>query len=76
MNFDLRLPIGLLFTFYGVVLVIVGLVTDKELYERSLGININFVWGLVLFGFGALMLLLSFRSARRNPPPPGSSPRR
>ncbi|MBN2508224.1 MAG: hypothetical protein JXQ71_16185 [Verrucomicrobia bacterium] len=74
MNFDLRLPIGLLFTFYGVVLVIVGLTTDKELYERSLGININIIWGLVLFVFGATMLLLSLKSARRPPPPPDSRP--
>jgi hypothetical protein len=74
MNFDLRLPIGLLFTFYGVLLVLVGLTTDKALYERSLGININFIWGLVLFVFGAIMLLLSIKAARRNPPPPGSGP--
>jgi hypothetical protein len=72
MNFDLRLPIGMLFTFYGIVLVILGLVTPRELYERSLGININLVWGLVLFVFGAVMLLLSLKSSRRNqaPPPP------
>ena len=37
-----------------------GLVTaaSAELYQRSLGININLVWGLVLLVFGAVMLLL------------------
>ncbi|MBI4324787.1 MAG: hypothetical protein HY674_05930 [Chloroflexi bacterium] len=66
MNFDLRLPIGILFSFYGVLLVLYGFIGDKAQYSRSLGININVVWGLVLLAFGALMLLLSRRSARKD----------
>ena len=63
MSFDLRLPIGIMFSFYGVLLVLYGLLGDKAQYARSLGININLVWGLVLLIFGALMLVLSRRSA-------------
>ena len=59
MNFDLRLPIGILFSFYGVVLVIYGLVGDKAQYARSLGININMAWGVVLLLFGLVMLVLA-----------------
>ncbi len=66
MNFDLRLPIGILFSFYGVVLVLYGLLGGQEQYHRSLGININLCWGLVLLAFGALMLLLSRRSRRKD----------
>lgn len=66
MNFDLRLPIGILFSFYGVLLVLYGFIGDKAQYSRSLNININVVWGLVLLAFGALMLLLSRRSGRKN----------
>lgn len=61
MNFDLRFPIGLMFGFYGIVLTIYGFVSDKAIYERSLGININLVWGLVLLVFGAAMLFLATR---------------
>lgn len=64
MNFDLRLPIGIMFSFYGVVLVLYGLLGDKAQYARSLGININLIWGIVLLVFGALMLVLARRSAR------------
>lgn len=41
MGLDVRLPIGALFTILGVVLAFFGVVSDKALYERSLGININ-----------------------------------
>ena len=67
MNFDLRLPIGILFSFYGVVLALYGLFGDKAQYARSLGININLWWGFVLLAFGALMLLGAARG-RKTPP--------
>ena len=62
MNFDLRLPIGIMFSFYGVLLVLYGLLGDKAQYARSLGLNINLIWGIVLFVFGVVMLVLSRRS--------------
>jgi len=44
------LPIGLMFTLIGAMLAIYGLATNSEpeLYGRSLGINVNLRWGLVL----------------------------
>ena len=69
MNFDLRFPIGLLFGFYGVVLAVFGAATagDTKLYDRSLGININLIWGLVLVVFGLAMLGLAWRGRKRAP---------
>jgi hypothetical protein len=67
MNFDLRLPIGLLFSFYGLLLTIFGAMSDSALYERSLGINMNLRWGLVLLVFGAAMLFLAWRARGRAP---------
>jgi hypothetical protein len=65
MNFDLRLPIGLMFSFYGVLLVIYGAVTNGQLmYERSLGKNVNLLWGIVLAVFGGLMLFAALRSKK------------
>jgi len=56
MNFDLRLPIGLMFSLFGAILTIFGALSDPKIYEKSLGININLIWGLVMFVFGLLML--------------------
>jgi len=67
MNFDLRLPIGLLFSFYGLLLTIFGAMSDSALYERSLGINMNLRWGLVLLMFGMAMLFLAWRARGRAP---------
>ena len=56
MGLDIRLPIGFLFSIFGVLLITFGALGDKTIYERSLGININLEWGIVMLLFGALML--------------------
>jgi hypothetical protein len=63
MGLDIRWPIGLMFSLVGVALTIFGFVTrgDTEMYHRSLDININLVWGIVLLVFGGIMLLLAIR---------------
>lgn len=67
MGLDLRLPIGLMFTLLGVALGLYGLFSDPGVYARSLGLNVNLIWGGVLLVFGLLMLYLSRRgsAARR-----------
>jgi hypothetical protein len=64
MGLDIRLPIGILFALFGVMLVIFGVAGDPGMYQRSLGININLIWGAVLASFGALMWYFGRR--RRN----------
>ena len=44
---------------------------SREIYFRSLDININLVWGLVLLAFGAAMLTLAWRASRRVANPKG-----
>ena len=58
MNLDIRLPIGMLFTLLGVLLVGYGLVGDAAVYERSLGYNVNLIWGVVVLAFGLTFLYL------------------
>jgi membrane protein implicated in regulation of membrane protease activity len=65
MQLDVRLPIGFMFTILGIALVAFGLVSDRAIYERSLGININLWWGLVTTAFGLSMLALAAWSRRR-----------
>jgi flagellar biosynthesis protein FliR len=58
MNLDLRIPIGMMFSMVGAVLTAFGLATRShpELYTRSLGINANLWWGLVVLIFGIVVL--------------------
>jgi hypothetical protein len=65
MGLDIRWPIGLMFTLIGVLLVITGLANGPS--EKSLGININLIWGVALLVFGAGMLL-GANKGRKNPP--------
>ena len=63
MGLDIRLPIGMMFSLLGAVLVIYGLATggDSAMYKSSLDTNVNLWWGLVLFLFGAVMLFFALR---------------
>ena len=65
MRLDIRLPLGLLFIIFGLLLAGFGLLSDKQLYERSLGIDVNFWWGVVMLLFGVVMAVLGRRSHRR-----------
>jgi hypothetical protein len=61
MGLDIRLPIGAMFTLFGLLLVVYGFLGDKSIYQRSLGLNVNLEWGAVLFVFGVVMLVLGRR---------------
>jgi hypothetical protein len=67
MSLDLRIPMGLMFTLTGMILSAFGLATrDRaDLYAKSLGINANLWWGLVLLAFGLFMLWLGRRGQKR-----------
>lgn len=66
MRLDIRLPIGLMFGLFGLLLLAYGAFTNGDaVYQRSLGHNINLQWGAVLTVFGAVMLWLGKKGARR-----------
>ena len=64
MGLDIRLPIGFLFSIFGLLLLFFGALSDKAIYERSLGININLEWGVVMLVFGLIMLFLGRRALK------------
>jgi multisubunit Na+/H+ antiporter MnhG subunit len=68
MNLDIRLPIGMLFFLLGVLLAGYGVLSDPSVYQRSLGYNVNLIWGLVLLAFGVFMLVRGRRGTSRVPP--------
>ena len=61
MGLDIKIPIGLMFTLLGLLLTIYGLATisDADLYQKSLGINVNIWVGLLMLVFGIFMLAIS-----------------
>ena len=65
MGIDIRVPIGLMFAILGVLLTGYGCISNPAIYDRSLGINMNLIWGGVLLVFGAIMLVLGARSHRQ-----------
>lgn len=66
MKLDVRYPIGLMFGLFGAMLVVYGLASRDAIYNRSLGINVNLWWGVVLLVFGLAMLGLAIRGSRRS----------
>jgi hypothetical protein len=66
-----RLPIGLLFLAIGILVTGAGLTGDPAVLDaHNAGVNIDLVWGLVMSGFGALMLGLVAWARRKGAPPP------
>ena len=66
MGFDIRLPIGYLFSILGALLTVYGVLTlSSPIYQHSLGMNINMEWGVVLLIFGLLMAYFAKRSQGR-----------
>jgi hypothetical protein len=61
MGFDIRMPIGMLFTLFGILLIGYGAATQgSAMYaEHSLGVNVNVWWGGVLLAFGLVMMGLT-----------------
>jgi putative Mn2+ efflux pump MntP len=61
MGLDIKIPIGLMFSIFGLILTILGLFTvgDTAMYEQSLGYNINLFSGIIMLVFGCFMLFTS-----------------
>ncbi len=77
MNLDIRIPIGGLFSLVGLLVLIYGVTTRGDaMYARSLDINVNIWWGVVMTVFGGLMLGFGLRkkaaSASSDAPPRSS----
>jgi hypothetical protein len=63
---DIRIPIGLMFSIFGVLITLFGFFTksDTGMYQRSLGINVNLIMGLIMLVFGLIMLIYATRKKK------------
>jgi hypothetical protein len=60
MGLDIKIPIGAMFSIFGIILTIYGLTTiGSDMYGISLNININLWSGLFMLVFGGFMLAIS-----------------
>lgn len=65
MGLDVRIPLGLLFLVTGALMAVYGLFTQgSAIYQKSLGMNINLIWGGLMFVFGLVLYLLGRRPRR------------
>jgi len=68
MNFDIRIPIGLLFGLLGLILAGFGLYTGSNhvIYAKSIHTNFNLIWGIVMVVFASVMLWLAYRARKQS----------
>ncbi len=69
MGLDIRIPLGLIFLITGGLMAVYGLFTrGSPIYARSLGIDLNLIWGAVMFVFGLVMFLVGRRQRWQDDP--------
>jgi sulfite exporter TauE/SafE len=63
---DIRIPIGLMFTIVGILISVFGFFTmsNTEMYQKSLGINVNIIMGVLMLVFGLIMLYYARRKKK------------
>lgn len=68
MGLDIRVPIGAMFSILGLILAAYGVATanDTAMYARSLGLNMNIWWGVVMLVFGLIMFVFGRRASTRD----------
>ena len=70
MGLDIRIPLGLLFLITGGILSVYGFVTrgSAAVYAKSMGVNLNLTWGLIMFVFGLVMFVVGKRQRWEDDP--------
>ncbi len=69
MGLDIRIPLGLIFLIIGGIMSVFGFFTrGSALYNRSLDLNLNLTWGLIMFVFGLVMFVVGKRQKWEDDP--------
>jgi hypothetical protein len=69
MGLDIRIPLGLIFLIIGGIMSLYGLLTrHSAIYEKSLDVNLNLTWGLLMFLFGLVMFIVGRRQKWQDDP--------
>ncbi len=62
--FDLKIPLGSLLGFYGLLLLVYGLVGPRDIYQKSANLDVNAIWGVIMILISAAFLLSAFFERR------------
>ena len=70
MGLDIRIPLGLIFLSIGGIMTLFGIFSfgDAALYQKSLGMNLNLLWGGAMLVFGAIMFFVGRRQKWHDDP--------
>jgi hypothetical protein len=69
MGLDIRIPLGLIFLITGGMMTVYGLFTrHSAIYEQSMGVNVNLIWGIVMLIFGLIMFVAGRRQKWQDDP--------
>jgi multisubunit Na+/H+ antiporter MnhG subunit len=70
MGLDIRIPLGLIFLITGGIMTVYGFISRNaaDVYEKSMGINLNLSWGALMFVFGAIMYIVGRRQKWQDDP--------
>jgi len=68
-RFDIRRIIGYLFTLYGGILVVTGIVGSSLVKNKADGVNVNLWTGIGMLVFAAIMLIWAFTRPTAPEPP-------
>lgn len=58
--FDLKIPLGSLLAFYGILLFLYGIFGPREIYDKSFHMNVNLTWGVLMMLVGSAFLLTAY----------------
>jgi hypothetical protein len=69
MGLDIRIPLGLIFLITGGIMTGYGIFTrNSAIYDKSMGVNLNLGWGVVMLLFGAIMFFFGRRQKWQDDP--------
>jgi len=69
MGLDIRIPLGLIFLIIGGIMTVYGVVTrHSAIYEKSLDVNLNLLWGAFMLIFGFVMFSIGRRQKWQDDP--------
>ena len=69
MGLDIRIPLGLIFLIIGGIMTLFGVITrHSAIYEKSMDVNLNLGWGILMFLFGAVMFIIGRRQKWQDDP--------
>jgi len=64
--FDLKLPLGFLLGFYGILLLLYGIFGPNDIYKKSLSLNVNLEWGILMIVVSGAFLITAFAGRKKN----------